>query len=342
MKSEYAKAGVDVEAGYDTVSRIKGFVGKTFDENVLSGLGSFGGFYAIPGAVKMKEPVLIAGTDGVGTKLRLAFILDKHDTVGIDCVAMCVNDIICQGARPLFFLDYLATGKLIPEKAAQIVKGVADGCILAGCALIGGETAEMPGFYGEDEYDLAGFAVGLADRQNVIDGSAIKDGDILIGLASSGAHSNGFSLIRKVFPMTREHLEKRVPELDKTLGEALLQPTRIYVKAILYAMELATLHGIAHITGGGFIENVPRIIPDGLCACIELSKCNTPPLFDLIQKTGNLERIGMYNVFNMGIGMVVSVAEAEADAAVAAFTEAGETACIIGRVSKGEEKVALW
>ncbi len=341
MTNSYAEAGVDVQAGYDAVSRIKKLANKTFDQNVLSGLGGFGGFYALNDAKTMQAPVLISGADGVGTKLKLAMVLDKHDTVGIDCVAMCVNDIACHGARPLFFLDYIAVGKLVPERAAMIVKGVADGCIKAGCALIGGETAEMPGFYGEDEYDLAGFAVGLADKQALIDGSAIKVGDVLIGLGSSGVHSNGFSLIRKIFPITKQGLNVRIAELGQTLGEALLCPTRIYVKPVLSAMQTVSLHGIAHITGGGFIENVPRIMPDGNCAIIELNKCKTPPLFDLIEKQGKLDRMDMYNIFNMGIGMVVAVDQDEADKAVRAFCDAGETAHIIGRVEAGEEKVKL-
>ncbi len=341
MSNSYAKAGVDVEAGYETVSRIKGMAKNTFDQNVLAGLGSFGGFYAIPDVKNMQEPVLISGTDGVGTKLRLAMVLDKHDTIGVDCVAMCVNDIACHGAKPLFFLDYLAVGKLYPERAASIVKGVADGCLQAGCSLIGGETAEMPGFYGEDEYDLAGFAVGLVDKTNVIDGSTIKDGDVLLGLASSGVHSNGFSLVRKIFPITVENLNTRVAELGETLGEALLRPTRIYVKAVQAAMEQAKLNGIAHITGGGFIENVPRIIPDGLCAAIKLSNCHTPPLFDLMEKQGQLDRMEMYNIFNMGIGLVVAVSKDEADKAQRAFESAGEKAYFIGHVEKGEQKVKL-
>ena len=341
MPNSYAKAGVDVEAGYETVSRIKGMAQKTFDQNVLAGLGSFGGFYAIPDSKQMKEPVLISGTDGVGTKLRLAMVLDKHDTIGIDCVAMCVNDIACHGAKPLFFLDYLAVGKLVPERAAQIVKGVSDGCLMAGCSLIGGETAEMPGFYGEDEYDLAGFSVGIVDKAEVIDGSTIHDGDVLLGLASSGVHSNGFSLVRKIFPITQQGLNAHVAELGTTLGEALLCPTRIYVKAVQAAMQKAKLNGIAHITGGGFIENVPRIIPEGLCAAIELSACHTPPLFDLMQHRGQLERMEMYNIFNMGIGLVVAVPKEEADKAQRAFNEAGESAYIIGHVEKGEEKVKL-
>lgn len=341
MTDSYKNAGVDVQAGYDTVSRIKDMAKSTFDQNVLGDLGGFGGFYAIREAKDMKEPVLISGADGVGTKLKLAMVMDKHDTVGIDCVAMCVNDIVCHGARPLFFLDYIAVGKLVPQRAAMIVSGVAEGCKQAGCALIGGETAEMPGFYGEDEYDMAGFAIGMADKEAIIDGSGIQAGDVLIGLASSGVHSNGFSLIRRIFPITQEGLRAPVAELGQTLGEALLCPTRIYVKSILFAKKQATLRGIAHITGGGFIENVPRIIPDGLCAVIDTDKCPTLPLFDLIQKRGKLDRMEMYNIFNMGVGMVAAVPECQADAAVRAFCDAGETARIIGHVQNGNEKVKL-
>ena len=341
MKSEYAKAGVDVQAGNETVSRIKAMVESTYDENVLGTLGAYGGCYALPQARDMREPVLVSGADGVGTKLKLAMVLDKHDTIGIDCVAMCVNDILCQGAKPLFFLDYIAVGKLVPERAASIVNGVAEGCRQAGCALIGGETAEMPGFYAPDEYDLAGFAVGIADRHRLIGTGAVAQGDVLIGLASNGVHSNGFSLIRKIFPMEREALKRSVPALGMPLGEALLTPTRIYVKPVLAVGEEFSFHALAHITGGGFIDNIPRIMPDGLCAHIELDKCHTPPLFDVIEHQGGLDRMEMYNVFNMGIGMVAVVSAADAQKALGAFRDVGETAYIIGKVEAGDEKVKL-
>ncbi len=341
MAKAYADAGVNVEAGYDVVRRIKNMAAQTFDDNVLSGLGSFGGFYSMEDALKMRQPVLVSGTDGVGTKLRLAMLLDKHDTIGIDCVAMCVNDIACHAAKPLFFLDYLAVGKLEPVKAAQIVSGVAEGCRQAGCALIGGETAEMPGFYAKDDYDLAGFAVGLADKADVIDGSRMQAGDVLIGLASSGAHSNGYSLIRKIFSMTEDSLSQWIESLDCTLGEALLRPTRIYVNAVQEICKVADVKAIAHITGGGFIENVPRVVPDGLCARIDLNAWAMPPLFKLMQQTGGLDVMEMYNIFNMGIGMVMAVNPNMADRALEAAKKAGEAAYIIGEVAAGEEKVQL-
>lgn len=341
MAKAYADAGVNVEAGYDVVRRIKNMAAQTFDDNVLSGLGSFGGFYSMEDALKMRQPVLVSGTDGVGTKLRLAMLLDKHDTIGIDCVAMCVNDIACHAAKPLFFLDYLAVGKLEPVKAAQIVSGVAEGCRQAGCALIGGETAEMPGFYAKDDYDLAGFAVGLADKADVIDGSRMQAGDVLIGLASSGAHSNGYSLIRKIFSMTEDSLSQWIESLDCTLGEALLRPTRIYVNAVQEICKVADVKAIAHITGGGFIENVPRVVPDGLCSRIDLNAWAMPPLFKLMLQTGGLDVMEMYNIFNMGIGMVMAVNPNMADRALEAAKKAGEAAYIIGEVAAGEEKVQL-
>ena len=341
MAKAYADAGVNVEAGYDVVRRIKNMAAQTFDDNVLSGLGSFGGFYSMEDALKMRQPVLVSGTDGVGTKLRLAMLLDKHDTIGIDCVAMCVNDIACHAAKPLFFLDYLAVGKLEPVKAAQIVSGVAEGCRQAGCALIGGETAEMPGFYAKDDYDLAGFAVGRADKADVIDGSRMQAGDVLIGLASSGAHSNGYSLIRKIFSMTEDSLSQWIESLDCTLGEALLRPTRIYVNAVQEICKVADVKAIAHITGGGFIENVPRVVPDGLCARIDLNAWAMPPLFKLMLQTGGLDVMEMYNIFNMGIGMVMAVNPNMADRALEAAKKAGEAAYIIGEVAAGEEKVQL-
>ena len=341
MAKAYADAGVNVEAGYDVVRRTKDMAAQTFHDNVLSGLGSFGGFYSMEDALKMRQPVLVSGTDGVGTKLRLAMLLDKHDTIGIDCVAMCVNDIACHAAKPLFFLDYLAVGKLEPVKAAQIVSGVAEGCRQAGCALIGGETAEMPGFYAKDDYDLAGFAVGLADKADVIDGSRMQAGDVLIGLASSGAHSNGYSLIRKIFSMTEDSLSQWIESLDCTLGEALLRPTRIYVNAVQEICKVADVKAIAHITGGGFIENVPRVVPDGLCARIDLNAWAMPPLFKLMLQTGGLDVMEMYNIFNMGIGMVMAVNPNMADRALEAAKKAGEAAYIIGEVAAGEEKVQL-
>ena len=337
MPNSYAKAGVNVEAGYDAVKLIKEHAKKTFDKNVLSGIGSFGGFYALENT----NQVLVSGTDGVGTKLRLAMMMDKHDTIGIDCVAMCVNDVVCHGARPLFFLDYLAVGKLVPEKAAQIVGGVAEGCSQAGCALIGGETAEMPGFYEGEDYDLAGFAVGIVDRDNIIDGSAIREGDVVIGLASSGVHSNGYSLVRKVFGTDPMYLERYHPLLGRTIGRELLEPTRIYVKSVLACMDKLDIHGIAHITGGGFIENIPRIIPDGLCAQIDLNSYPEPAIFRLIRETGGIDRMEMYNIFNMGVGMVLVLPEAQTGAALRLLTELGERAAVIGKITQNEHKVEL-
>ncbi|MGN0758387.1 MAG: phosphoribosylformylglycinamidine cyclo-ligase [Candidatus Ventricola sp.] len=333
----YKDAGVDVERGYEAVRRMKQHVATTFDENVLGGLGSFGGFYSIENE-KMDKPVLVAGTDGVGTKLKLAFLMDKHDTVGIDCVAMCVNDVVCQGARPLIFLDYIATGYLDPEKVEKIVAGVAEGCRQAGCALIGGETAEMPDFYPAGEYDLAGFTVGLVDREKSISGERVREGDVLVGMASSGVHSNGYSLVRKLVLTEGRDLNAPVEAFGgKSWGETLLTPTKIYVKPALKACAAADVHGIAHITGGGFIENIPRILPDGLTAYIDLGTWPVLPVFSELQKLGGLTDRQIYNTFNMGIGMVFAVDASEADAVIAALTVCGESAYRIGEVGKTGE-----
>ena len=333
----YKDAGVDVERGYEAVRRMKQHVATTFDENVLGGLGSFGGFYSIENE-KMDKPVLVAGTDGVGTKLKLAFLMDKHDTVGIDCVAMCVNDVVCQGARPLIFLDYIATGYLDPEKVEKIVAGVAEGCRQAGCALIGGETAEMPDFYPAGEYDLAGFTVGLVDREKSISGERVREGDVLVGMASSGVHSNGYSLVRKLVLTEGRDLNAPVEAFGgKSWGETLLTPTKIYVKPALKACAAADVHGIAHITGGGFIENIPRILPDGLTAYIDLGTWPVMPVFTELQRLGGLTDRQIYNTFNMGIGMVFAVDASEADAVIAALTACGESAYRIGEVGKTGE-----
>ena len=333
----YKDAGVDVERGYEAVRRMKQHVATTFDENVLGGLGSFGGFYSIENE-KMDKPVLVAGTDGVGTKLKLAFLMDKHDTVGIDCVAMCVNDVVCQGAKPLMFLDYVATGYLDPAKVEQIVAGVAEGCRQAGCALIGGETAEMPDFYPAVEYDLAGFTVGIVDREKSISGAAVAEGDVLVGIASSGVHSNGYSLVRRLVLTEGRDLNAPVEALGgKSWGETLLTPTKIYVKSALAACKAANVHGIAHITGGGFIENIPRILPDGLTAEIELGTWPVLPVFTELQKLGGLGNRQIYNTFNMGIGMAFAVSAQEADALMASLEASGEQAYRIGRVVKTGE-----
>ena len=333
----YKDAGVDVERGYEAVRRMKQHVATTFDENVLGGLGSFGGFYSIENE-KMDKPVLVAGTDGVGTKLKLAFLMDKHDTVGIDCVAMCVNDVVCQGARPLIFLDYIATGYLDPEKVEKIVAGVAEGCRQAGCALIGGETAEMPDFYPAGEYDLAGFTVGLVEREKSISGERVREGDVLVGMASSGVHSNGYSLVRKLVLTEGRDLNAPVEAFGgKSWGETLLTPTKIYVKPALKACAAADVHGIAHITGGGFIENIPRILPDGLTAYIDLGTWPVLPVFTELQRLGGLTDRQIYNTFNMGIGMVFAVDASEADAVIAALTACGESAYRIGEVGKTGE-----
>ncbi len=334
MAIDYKQAGVDVEAGYSAVRMMKEYVKSTYDKNVVGDLGSFGGFYALSDAPD--GDVLVAGTDGVGTKLKYAFCLDKHDTIGIDAVAMCVNDIVCQGARPLIFLDYIAIPKLIPEKVAEIVKGVAAGCREAGCALIGGETAEMPGFYSDGEYDIAGFSCGIAKKNKIINGSEITEGDILIGLASSGVHSNGYSLVRKLFSPVKEELVKYDEELGDIPAEVLLRPTRIYVKSVLSLIEKYAVMGIAHITGGGFIENIPRIIPNGLAAKIDKNAYEVPKIFKVLQRRAGIEDKKMYNTFNMGIGMVIAVKREEA-LNVRAYLEAlGEKAWIIGEIVKGE------
>ena len=344
MRSEsasYKAAGVDITAGYRAVELMKKHVQRTERPGVLGGLGGFGGLF-LPDLAGMKEPVLVSGTDGVGTKLKIAVLLGKHDTVGIDCVAMCVNDIVCSGAEPLFFLDYIACGRNVPERIAEIVAGVAEGCVQAGAALIGGETAEMPGFYPEDEYDLAGFAVGIVDRERILDSSAMREGDALIALPSSGVHSNGFSLVRRVFEVEGGALERYEPELGRTLGEALLEPTRIYVKPVLALLRSARVSAISHITGGGFYENVPRALAPGFTARIEKAKLKTPPLFSLIARAGEIPERDMYNTFNMGVGMLAAVAAEDADAAVRCLRENGVEAYVCGEVARGEGGVELW
>ena len=338
----YAAAGVDVTAGYEAVSRIKPLVESTYIPGVMGTLGGFGGLFA-PDVSGMKSPVLVSGTDGVGTKLKLAFLMDKHDTVGIDCVAMCVNDIVCSGAAPLFFLDYLAVGKNVPSRIEAIVSGVTEGCRQAGCALIGGETAEMPGFYPDDEYDLAGFSVGLADEANMLDGSALQEGDLLIGLGSSGVHSNGFSLVRKVFGIdSKAVLDQTFPELGCTLGEELLKPTRIYVRAVRCMLHHGiAIRAISHITGGGLYENVPRMMKEGLTARIQKSAFPVPPIFELIAKTGKIPERDMYNTFNMGVGLVVAIPREQVGYALDLLAKAGERAYVIGSVVKGGSGVEL-
>ncbi len=331
----YKSAGVDVTAGYEAVRLMKSHVESTFIPGVMGGLGGFGGLFA-PDLSDIREPVLVSGTDGVGTKLKLAFLLDKHDTVGIDCVAMCVNDIICSGAKPLFFLDYIAMGKNIPQRVATVVSGIAEGCRQSGCALIGGESAEMPGFYPEDEYDLAGFSVGLADKSRMIDGAAIREGDTLVGIASSGVHSNGFSLVRKIFPMEPKVLSEKIPSLGGTLGETLLTPTKIYVKAIQALSAAVAVKGLCHITGGGFYENVPRMLPEGLGARIRKDSFPVLPIFRLIAERGMVPERDMYNTYNMGIGMVAAVAPEEADKAITVLNAMGEKAYRIGQVIRGD------
>ncbi len=341
FSNSYKAAGVDVTAGYESVERIKSHVGATKIPGVLSQIGGFGGLFQ-PDLSGMKEPVLVSGTDGVGTKLKLAFLMDKHDTVGIDCVAMCVNDVACSGAKPLFFLDYVAVGKNYPEKIEQIVKGVADGCIQSGCALVGGETAEMPGFYPVDEYDLAGFCVGIADKEKLVDGKELKVGDALIGVASSGVHSNGFSLVRKIFGIdNRESVNRYIDELGCTLGEELLTPTKIYVRALQALMAEVRVHAISHITGGGFYENVPRMLNSDVSAVIEKSKLFHKPIFDLLAKTGNVPERDMFNTFNMGTGLVIAVAAEEADKAVRLLESTGERAAVIGEIKAGAQEIVL-
>ncbi len=339
--ASYKDAGVDVHAGYKAVELMKKHIKKTMRSEVLADIGGFGGLFSLEG-INLKKPVLVSGTDGVGTKLKLAFLMDRHDTVGIDCVAMCVNDIVCSGAQPLFFLDYIATGKSIPEKIESIVKGVAEGCQMAGCALIGGETAEMPGFYAEDEYDLAGFSVGIVDRDEIIDGSKIRPGDKLIGIASSGVHSNGFSLVRKLFPMTRESLNEWYDELNGRLGDILLRPTKIYVKTILGLMQKFELKGIANITGGGFIENIPRMLnSESLRIAIHKDTWTVPPIFTLMQKLGDISEEDIYNTFNMGVGMVLAVDAAIADEVIRTLNDMGEEAWCIGEVEAGEGRIRI-
>ncbi len=339
---DYKNAGVDIEAGYQSVELMKKYVKETMRPEVLGGLGGFSGAFSLGAIKNMEKPTLVSGTDGVGTKLKLAFIMDKHDTVGIDCVAMCVNDIACAGGEPLFFLDYIACGKNYPEKIATIVKGVADGCKQAGAALIGGETAEMPGFYPLDEYDLAGFAVGVVDEKDLITGENIKPGDTLIGIASSGVHSNGFSLVRRIFDMTGESLKTYYDELGTTLGEALLAPTKIYVKALKSVKDAGVIvKGCSHITGGGFYENIPRMLPEGVRAVVRKESYEVPAIFKLMQKTGGLEEKMMYNTYNMGLGMVLAVDPSDADKTVAALEAAGEKAFVVGSVEAGEKGVTV-
>lgn len=343
MKSyseSYKAAGVDVTAGYEAVRLMKEHVDRTKTAGCISGIGGFGGLFQ-PDLTGMEHPVFVSGTDGVGTKLKLAFLMNRHSTVGIDCVAMCVNDIICCGAKPLFFLDYIAVGKNVPERVAEIVKGVADGCVMGGCALVGGETAEMPGFYPEDEYDVAGFAVGVVDRDKILDSSKIKAGDVIIGLASSGVHSNGFSLVRKVFNINDQKVKSFIPELGMSLGDALLTPTKIYVKPVLDLISKVDVKSICHITGGGFYENIPRALPDGITAKIKKDSYPVPPIFSLIQKEGNIPEHDMYNTYNMGIGMMLVVDKADADRAVKILGENGEKAYIIGETIASGEGVVI-
>lgn len=338
---DYKKAGVDIEAGYKSVELMKEYVKGTMRPEVLGGLGGFSGAFSMSAFKGMEEPTLLSGTDGVGTKLKLAFLMDKHDTVGIDCVAMCVNDVACAGGEPLFFLDYIACGKNFPEKIAAIVSGVAEGCVQSGCALIGGETAEMPGFYPEDEYDLAGFSVGMADYDSIVDSKNVQAGDALIGVASSGVHSNGFSLVRKVFDVNEKTLAVHYDELGATLGETLLTPTKIYVKPLLALMKQVKVHGISHITGGGYYENIPRMLPEGLTAVIEKRNVPVLPVFQLLQKVGGIPERDMFNTFNMGTGLVLAVAPEQADEAVRLLNAHGEKAMMLGEVRSGGAGVEL-
>ncbi len=341
-KSEaYAAAGVDITAGYRSVELMKKHIAGTVTPGVFSDVGGFGGLFA-PDLTGIEEPVLVSGTDGVGTKLKIAFLLDRHDTVGIDCVAMCVNDIICSGAKPLFFLDYIACGKNVPERIADIVKGVCEGCVQSGAALIGGETAEMPGFYPVDEYDLAGYCTGIVDKKKIIDHNEMREGDTVIALPSSGVHSNGFSLVRKVFDVDNSDILSPVTELGgKSIGETLLTPTKIYVKPVLALLEKVKVKGISHITGGGFYENIPRSIPDGLCAKIDRSAVRVLPIFDLIAKRGNISERDMFNTFNMGVGMSIVVSKEDTDKALTILREHCEDAYVIGEIIKAEEKIRL-
>lgn len=339
---DYKKAGVDIEAGYRSVELMKGYVKATAREEVLGGIGGFSGAFSAQALKGMEKPVLLSGTDGVGTKLKLAFLMDRHDTVGIDCVAMCVNDVACAGGEPLFFLDYIACGRNIPEKIAAIVKGVAEGCRMAGAALVGGETAEHPDLMPEEEYDLAGFTVGVADEKDLITGAEIRPGDVLIGMASSGVHSNGFSLVRKVFEMTKESLNTYYEELGATLGDTLLTPTKIYVKALKSIKDAGvTVKGASHITGGGFYENIPRMLPEGIRAVVEKDSYEVPAVFRLLQKKGNIEEKVMYNTYNMGLGMVLAVSPENVDITTEAIRRAGESACVVGRCIAGEKGVDI-
>ncbi len=339
---DYKKAGVDIEAGYKAVELMKKHIQGTMRSEVLTGIGGFSGAFSMAAFKNMEEPTLVSGTDGVGTKLKLAFLLDKHDTIGIDCVAMCVNDIACAGGEPLFFLDYIACGKNDPERIATIVSGVASGCIMSNAALIGGETAEMPGFYPVDEYDLAGFAVGIVDRKKLITGENLMEKDVLIGIASSGIHSNGYSLVRKVFTMTRESLDTYYESLGKTLGETLLTPTKIYVKALSALKEKnITVKACSHITGGGFYENIPRMLRDGVRAVVHKNSYEVPAIFHMLSKDGNIDEQMMYNTYNMGLGMMIAVDPADVDRAMAAIKEAGETPYIVGEIQKGEKGISL-
>ena len=339
---DYRKSGVDIEAGYESVELMKQFVKRTLRPEVLGGIGGFSGAFSLAGIKDMEDPVLLSGTDGVGTKLKIAFLLDRHDTIGIDCVAMCVNDVACAGGEPLFFLDYIACGKNVPEKIATIVSGVAEGCVQAGCALVGGETAEHPGLMPEDEYDLAGFSVGACDRKDLITGEELKPGDVLIGIASSGVHSNGFSLVRNIFEMSKENLTRYYPELGATLGEVLLAPTRIYVKALKSAKEAGVrIHACSHITGGGFYENVPRMLKDGIRAVVKKDSYEVPAIFRLMAEKGEVSEHVMYNSFNMGVGMMVAVDPADVEKTLRAFEAAGETCFVIGECKAGEKGVDL-
>ena len=337
----YAQAGVDITAGYRAVELMKSHIARTQTKGVCSGIGGFGGLFELD-LEGIQRPVLVSGTDGVGTKLKLAFLLDKHDTVGIDCVAMCVNDVICCGAKPLYFLDYIACGKNVPERIEQIVKGVCEGCVQSGAALIGGETAEMPGFYPEDEYDLAGYTTGVVDKDKIIDSRKMEEGDVVIALPSSGVHSNGFSLVRKVFDVENADITSPVEELSgKSIGETLLTPTKIYVKPVLALLSEVQVKGVSHITGGGFYENIPRAIPDGLCAEIDKDAVRILPIFKLIQKTGGISEHDMFNTFNMGVGMSIVVSESNVDKALSILRENGEDAYVIGKIIKADQKIIL-
>ena len=342
MALDYKTAGVDIEAGYKSVELMKEYVKGTMREEVLGGLGGFSGAFSLKKIKEMDDPVLLSGTDGCGTKVKLAFIMDKHDTIGIDAVAMCVNDVACAGGEPLFFLDYIACGKNYPEKIASIVKGVAEGCKMSDAALIGGETAEHPGLMPEDDYDIAGFTVGVVDRKDMITGENIKPGDVLVGIASSGVHSNGFSLVRKVFEMTKESLDTYYDELGTTLGEALIAPTKIYVKAMKSIKNAGvTVKGCSHITGGGFYENIPRMLPNGVSAKVNKDSYPVLPIFELLQKTGGIEEKMMYNTYNMGLGMVLALDPKDVDAAIRAIEEAGEKAYVVGEIIEGDKQVEL-